>query len=123
MATDHTLKLTRRKRAECRAMPIILTSTDVTDVHAWPLGAIKTKSARGQDWTDCVIFVEERIRLGGRYNSRRVRLGPLGFYIVHNGRRVPFSPDLVLRVADVVSHVYGVNAESDILHNKAMKGY
>jgi hypothetical protein len=115
-------KLTRRKRRECRALPSILTARDVETASRWPLGKIKTATAKGEGWTDCLLHIVPEIRLGGRFNSRRVRYDG-AFYIVVNGRRVPLDADVSASVLDVASHVYGVRKEDDNVHNKILKGY
>jgi hypothetical protein len=115
-------KRTRRKRSDTQPMPETLHSAHVADVLQWPLGAIKTAQADGENWTDCVLILIDSIRLGGRYNSRRVRYDG-AFYIMHNGRRVGIGGALALRVLDVASHVYGVDKQSDKIHNTTLKGY
>lgn len=113
---------TRRSRADCLKMPEMVTDAVVVDVLQWPLGAVMTRKAAGENWTDCLIELVDEIRLGGRHNSRRVRYDG-SFYIMHNGRRVEIGGELALRVLDVASHVYGQDAESDKLHNVSLKGY
>lgn len=115
-------KRTRRKQRDTIAMPDTLQRHHVESVLQWPLGAIKTATSAGQGWTDCVLILVEQIRLGGKYNSRRVRYDG-AFYITHNGRNVRLAGMLQLDVFDVVSHVYGACKESDKIHNKALKGY
>jgi len=115
-------KATRRKRSETRKMPETLTRDCVDDLHQWPLGSVMTNTAKGEGWTDCVLILEDKIRLGGRYNSRRVRYDGR-FYITHNGRRVYIVGMLQLDVFECVSHVYGLDRQNDIAHNKLLKGY
>lgn len=109
-------------RRRGRPMPETLDACDVESVLQWPLGSVKTGSASGENWTDCLIAFVDAIRVGGAYNSRRVRYDG-AFYIVHNGRRVGIGGALVFDVLDVAAHVYGVDAESDKIHNKTLKGY
>ena len=115
-------KATRRKRSETRKMPETLTSDCVEDLHTWPLGSVMTNTAKGEGWTDCLLILEDRIRLGGRFNSRRVRYDGR-FYITHRGRRVYLSGALVLEVFECVGHVYGYDRKEDVAHNKKLKGY
>lgn len=103
-------------------MPEVLTLAEVTAIHKWPLGSVKTKAAAGENWTDCLIELEPRIRLGGRYNTRRVRYDGR-FYVVHNHRRVYLAGALALDVLEVAAHVYGRDAANDIFYNKVIKGY
>lgn len=112
----------RKRRAPGMRMPETVTSDIVTGVMSWPLGNVKTHTSAGEGWTDCLLIFEDRIRLGGKYNSRRVRYDG-AFYIMHNGRRVGIGGALVFDVLGVASHVYGVDAESDKIHNKTLKGY
>lgn len=115
-------KETRRKRSTTRPMPETLTVDDVVEVMSWPLGSVKTNMAAGEGWTDCIVEIDSAIRLGGKYNTRRVRYdGRL--YITHNGRRVYVAGMLQLAVFECVTHVYGIDRESDVAHNKALKGY
>lgn len=112
----------RKRRAPGVRMPEIVTSDVVTGVMSWPLGNVKTHTSAGEGWTDCLLMFVDEIRLGGKYNSRRVRYDG-AFYIMHNGRRVGIGGALVFDVLDVASHVYGIDAESDKIHNKRLKGY
>lgn len=115
-------KETRRKRSETRKMPEVLMLADTVAVMSWPLGQIKTNMCEGEGWTDCVVELEGRIRLGGKYNTRRVRYDGR-FYITHNKRRVYIAGMLQLDVFECVQHVYGVNRAEDVAHNKMLKGY
>lgn len=112
----------RKRRAPGMRMPDIVTSDIVTGVMSWPLGSIKTKSADGEGWTDCLLMFVDAMRLGGKYNSRRVRYDGQ-FYITYNNVKRYVTGALVFDVLDVASHVYGVDAESDKMHNKVLKGY
>lgn len=112
----------RRKRAETRKMPNALTLADVTKIMKWPLGSIKTRSAAGEGWTDCILELEPRIRLGGRYNTRRVRYDGR-FFIMHNTKRVYLTGELPLKVLESASYVYGLDLKNDIFFNKMLKGY
>lgn len=103
-------------------MPKVLTMAEVTDVMPWPLGSVKTAMAVGENWTDCVLQIDDAIRLGGKYNTRRVRYDGR-FYITHNGRRVYIVGMLQLDVFEAVTHVYGINKDDDKKHNKTLKGY
>ena len=103
-------------------MPETLDVQHVISADLWPLGAVTTRRAAGENWTDCLIELVPEIRLGGRHNSRRVRYDGR-FYITHNGRRVQIGGALVFDVLNVASHVYGIDAESDKMHNKRLKGY
>ncbi len=76
----------------------------------------------GECWTDCVVAIDEAIRLGGKYNTRRVRYDG-AFYVTHNGKRVGMDGALSRAVLDVASHVYGVCKDDDVAHNKMLKGY
>lgn len=112
----------RRSRADTLPMPDLLGVQHVKSVDPWPLGEVMTRKAEGENWTDCLIELIDQIRLGGKHNSRRVRYDG-AFYIMHNGRRVQIGGELALHVLDVASHVYGLDAESDKLHNVSLKGY
>lgn len=103
-------------------MPMTLSDVHVIDVYQWPLGSVMSGKASGENWTDCVIDLAPEIRLGGQYNTRRVRYDG-AFYIVYNTRRVQIGGEVALRVLDVAQHVYGVDADSDAAHNKMLKGY
>lgn len=103
-------------------MPGTLQSHHVAGVYSWPLGKVKTDMAAGERWTDCIIELIEPIRLGGKYNTRRVRYDGR-FYITHNRRRVYLDGELAWQVFEVATHVYGWNRESDLEHNIALKGY
>lgn len=118
-ATDQGEAKPRRRG---RPMPETLAACDVESVLQWPLGSVKTSGASGENWTDCLIVFVDAIRVGGAHNSRRVRYDGV-FYVMHNGRRVQIGGALALHVLDVASHVYGVDAESDKMHNKTLKGY
>ena len=113
---------TRRKPSETRKMPHVLTLADVTSIMRWPLGKVKTNMSEGEGWTDCIIELEDRIRLGGRYNTRRVRYDGR-FYITYNKRRVYIVGGLQLSVFECASHVYGLDYETDVAYNKLLKGY
>lgn len=115
-------KAARRKRDTTRKMPNVIMLTDVVDVMQWPLGNVKTNMAAGEGWTDCIVALDDMIRLGGKHNTRRVRYDGR-FYITHNGRRVYFADCVQLWVLDVAGHVYGVDRDSDVEHNKVLKGY
>lgn len=115
-------KRTRRKRSETRKMPSVLTLADVVEVYSWPLGQVKTNMCAGEGWTDCVIELEGRIRLGGKYNTRRVRYDGR-FFISWKGGKVYLAGMLALEVFECVGHVYGVNRGEDVAHNKKLKGY
>jgi len=115
-------KKTRRKRSTTRAMPETLTLADVEAVMSWPLGQVKTNMCEGEGWTDCIIELEGQIRLGGKYNTRRVRYDGR-FYITHNKRSVYIVGMLQLDVFECVGHVYGLDRIQDVAHNKSLKGY
>lgn len=115
-------KLQRRKRSETRKMPNEIDAGCVVDMYSWPLGAVMTNKAAGEGWTDCLLILEERIRVGGRHNSRRVRYDGR-FYITYNNVKRYLSGSLVLEVFECVGHVYGVNRDEDVAHNKKLKGY
>lgn len=112
----------RRSRKLCIAMPEVLTSQFVTDIYQWPLGNVMTAKAAGENWTDCLVMIRDDVRLGGRYNCRRVRYDGV-FYVMHNGRRVPLSVELSGRVHSVACHVYGTDSDADKAHNRTLKGY
>jgi hypothetical protein len=81
-----------------------------------------TNKAAGQGWCDVVIELVEPIRLGGTYNTRRVRYDGR-FYITYNGRNVYLGGALVFDVFDAVTHVYGDDIDEDREHNRVLKGY
>ena len=112
----------RKRRAPGVTMPETVTSDIVTGVMSWPLGNVKTHTSAGEGWTDCLIVFVEAIRTGGKYNSRRVRYDGR-FYIMYNNVKRYVTGALVFDVLDVASHVYGIDAESDKMHNKTLKGY
>jgi len=116
-------KRTRRKRSTTRKMPAVLTLADIVEVHTWPLGAVKTAMATGENWTDCLVFFDDAIRVGGKFNSRRVRCDGGRFYITYNGGVHRIGGALVYEVLECASHVYGVCKESDKEWNKTLKGY
>ena len=89
---------------------------------SWPLGQVKTNMCAGEGWTDCVLQIEDAIRLGGKYNARRVRYDGR-FYITHNGRRVYIVGMLQLDVFECVGHIYGLDRQNDVMRNKMLKGY
>lgn len=103
-------------------MPRVLDAQHVLSVDVWPLGSVMTRKAAGERWTDVLVQLIEPIRLGGRHNTRRVRYDGR-FYIMHNGRRVYLVGALAWQVYEACGHVYGLDAESDVLHNKTLKGY
>jgi hypothetical protein len=103
-------------------MPDVLRVGDVAELHQWPLGQVMTRKAAGENWTDVLAVLVDEIRLGGRYNSRRVRYDGV-FYIVHNGQRVQFDANLTDLADNIMKHVYGVCAASDARHNTRLKGY
>lgn len=115
-------KRTRRKHSTTRPMPERLALCHVASVSQWPLGKVKTATAAGERWTDCVLVLDDAIRLGGKYNSRRVRYDGR-FYITYRSRRVYLVGELAWQVWDVVQHVYGIDKDSDAEHNKLLKGY
>ena len=115
-------KQKRRKRSETRKLPDVLSADCVDAVYPWPLGSVMTRRADGEGWTDCILILEDRIRLGGRYNSKRVRYDGR-FYITHRGRRVYLAGELAWRAWDTVTHVYGFDSDADAKHNKTLKGY
>lgn len=104
------------------AMPAVLESEHVLRIMPWPLGAVRTAQADGEGWCDVVLELVEEIRLGGKFNSRRVRYDGR-FYVSWRGRRVYCVGSLAFDVMDAAQHVYGVCKESDREHNKALKGY
>jgi hypothetical protein len=115
-------KPTRRKRSTTRKLPGCIGLADVTAIMSWPLGKVKTNMCAGEGWTDCVIELDAAYRLGGKYNTRRVRYDGV-FYVTVNRRRVAMDGALQRAVLDVASHVYGVSREEDVAHNKVLKGY
>lgn len=111
-----------KPRRRGRPMPDAIGAGDVASVLQWPLGSIKTKSADGEGWTDCLLVFVDDIRTGGAHNSRRVRYDGR-FYITYNNVKRYVTGALVWQVLDVASHVYGIDEESDKMHNKVLKGY
>lgn len=103
-------------------MPDVLTLADVEDVMIWPLGQVKTAMSKGERWTDCLLQIDSAIRLGGKYNTRRVRYDGR-FFISHNGRKVYVVGMLQLAIFEQVGHVYGIDKREDAVHNKKLKGY
>lgn len=91
-------------------------------VYVWPLGSAKTRVAAGERWTDCLAVFSDQYALGGKHNTRRVRYDGL-FYVVVKGVRHNIVGELQFDVLECASHVYGVCKESDIEHNKKLKGY
>lgn len=112
----------RRARADCTPMPDAIGQEHVESVLQWPLGSVKTNTIDGEGWTDCLLVFVDDIRTGGAHNSRRVRYDGR-FYITYNNVKRYVTGALVFDVLDVASHVYGIDAESDVLHNRALKGY
>lgn len=112
----------RRSRFDCQPMPAVLGLDHVAGVYSWPLGAVMTSKAGGQGWTDCLVVLVDSIRLGGKVPSRRVRYdGRL--YVTHGARRVYLDGGLTATALEYVTHVYGIDAESDKTHNATLKGY
>lgn len=112
----------RRSRAICTAMPDHLDLQHVVSVTVWPLGRVMTGKAAGTGWTDIVLHMVDSVRLGGKHNSRRVRYDGR-FYVTYNSRNVYLVGALAWQVWEAVSHVYGIDADSDAQHNAALKGY
>lgn len=121
---DRREKFTRRSRTSCRQMPALLTCDDVASLEQWPLGSVKTDQAAGSGWTDCLLFLVDTIRIGGR-GARRVRYdGRL--YISYSripGGRVYLDGALTATALEYVTHVYGIDAAADKMHNATLKGY
>lgn len=120
----------RRPRADCLPMPAQLTLAHVSGVYSWPLGATMTRKAAGTGWTDCLVVLVDGIRLGGKYGSRRVRYdgrlyitAPVRAAGGRSVQRVYLDAEVTALALDCVSHVYGFDAESDVLHNFTLKGY
>lgn len=95
-------------------MPAVLTGApgEVLSVTHWPLSARGLERA-GIGATDCLIHFD-RIKAGGRWNSRRVYYGAGGFYVHFyraQGGRVYIAGGLALRVFDCVTYVH--EAERD----------
>jgi hypothetical protein len=112
----------RRSRIQCEPMPEVLSLHHVQGVYSWPLGNAMTAKARGTGWTDCLLVFVDTIRLGGAVASRRVRYdGRL--YVTHGARRVYLDGSLTAAALEFVTHVYGIDAESDKMHNLTLKGY
>lgn len=120
----------RRSRSDCLPMPLLLGLDHVQDVLRWPMGQIMTSKAAGSGWTDCIVVLVDSIRLGGSSmrgdrNCRRVRYdGRL--YISYSkvaGGRVYLDGGLTATALEYVTHVYGIDAESDKMHNATLKGY
>lgn len=116
------VKHTRRKRSTTRKLPDTIGLGDVAAIMLWPLGRVKTAMCEGENWTDCVIELDAAYRLGGKYNTRRVRYDG-AFYITVNARRICMTGELQRAVLDVAGHVYGVDKKNDVEHNKALKCY
>lgn len=102
-------------------MPDKLGLCDVVAVYQWPLGKVKTRMAAGECWTDVIVELDSAIRLGGRYNTRRVRYDGV-FYIVHNARRVVFDQWLAREAFEVATWVYGDDGAADVVYNSLLRG-
>jgi hypothetical protein len=103
-------------------MPWVLGLDNVEGVYPWPVGNVMMKKCVGRGWCDALVFFVEAIRAGGKSNCRRVRYDGR-FYIVHKERHVYFDGGLSAETLSHVSHVYGIDAESDKIHNRTLKGY
>lgn len=97
--------------AGSRPIPHVLTASDVPEVYTWPIRASHADKARQENWTDCIIHLHPDIKLGCRYNHRRVRSDYYGLYVTWRKRRVRFVGELLERVADHVTTTYGTRHE------------
>lgn len=100
----------RKSRKECIQLKGILHIGLVDKIYKWPLGNRVINTDKSNGMTDCVLYLVDAVRLGGRYNCRRVRYDG-DFYIRHHGlNHYLVGFELVERVFNVVDWVYHVES-------------